>query len=148
MAKDRKEKEARYAESGRGIAKQPLDQTALSLPSKVVNMSGHCRIQLKLPEGGNVVVELEKKASLLELREQAAKVREEVVTHTHTHTSFVHQEVGVGVGNVSLVVMFPRKELGTDSDGQTLVELGLAPSAVVMVRVAKVRPHILGPVYN
>ncbi len=45
----------------------------------------------------------------------------------------------MAVDSVSLVVMYPRKELGPESDDETMIQLGLAPSAVVVVRVAKVR---------
>ena len=40
--------------------------------------------------------------------------------------------------NVLLSSSYPRRELGTDSNSLTMVELQLVPSGVVIVRIKKV----------
>ncbi len=49
------------------------------------------------------------------------------------------QEVGVAVESITMTSMYPRQELRGELDDQTLSQLHLVPSAVVLVRVSKVR---------
>ena len=48
------------------------------------------------------------------------------------------QELDVRVSDLVLTSVYPRKELSADMDSQTMVELQLVPSGVVMVKVKKV----------
>ena len=48
------------------------------------------------------------------------------------------QELEVGEGEFVLSGTYPRKELTEDMDRETLSQLGLAPSGVVVVRFRRV----------
>ena len=52
----------------------------------------------------------------------------------HTHT----QELNTNPDSLTLMSMYPSKELTREFDEQTMIDLQLVPSGVIMVRTKKV----------
>ena len=60
-----------------------------------------------------------------------------------SHCYLTHaQELNEKPDNVTLSNMYPRSELDPELDSQNMVQLQLAPSAVILVRVKKVRNYL------
>lgn len=56
----------------------------------------------------------------------------------HCHTHLYSQHMCDSEENISLICVYPRKELMSETDSQTLAQVGLSPSGVVIARLGKV----------
>lgn len=118
LEQDRREREdkQRTASSTR---QRSQTSTSQPLSSSTTSTSAMCRVQLRLPMGSTKVVELRPDDPLRMLRERVSELLDTDST------------------KLSLVRLYPREELTTGMDLQSMVDLKLAPSGVIIVKVDK-----------
>ncbi|XP_030642706.1 UBX domain-containing protein 4 isoform X2 [Chanos chanos] len=122
IALDRADRAARYAKNQEEVeaARQAALQAKLAeqearREANQRERSAIARIQFRLPDGSFFTNQFPSETRLQEARQFAA------------------QEVGNRYGHFSLATMFPRREFTGEDLQKTLLELGLAPSASVVL---------------
>jgi hypothetical protein len=121
LRQDQMEREAQKKareQAASELRQRSSQSTPQSSPSNSISSSnGVCRLQLRMPSGGKSVVEMKAESRLGTLRERIA------------------EELCVSAESLVLSSTYPRRELTVDMEDTTLVQLGLAPSGVVIVRL-------------
>ena len=143
--------------TGHSVVRQRVAVSAASSTSP----TSKTRLQFRLPQGGSVVQQFGSSSTLRDAREFIVEVRVSLL-HTHAdiyvrsctepeshslhrtppypaqshteHTPTPTQHLQCQPSQIVLSGTFPSRVLSEDDDDQTLVELGLAPSSVILVR--------------
>lgn len=115
IAQDKAEREQRFSKTS--PPSTSAAQAAASVSPRVVSDSSVARIQFKKPDGDS---EVQSFSSLETFGTVRTYVEENVI-------------VASGIREFALATTFPRKELKSEEDGKTLLELGLAPTAVILI---------------
>lgn len=118
IAKDKEEKSSQYkkekAERDARIEAKKAEKAAAK-EEEIKLLRENTRIQFRLPDGSSFSHVFQSAQTLGELRE------------------LVTNHVGSKYGTFSLVATYPRRDLTPDYDSNSLLDLNLAPSGVVMV---------------
>lgn len=119
IAQDKAERAQRFNQSiGSASTDPPATESApVENRPPIVSDSSIARIQFKKPDGDTEVKTFDSSEKFGIIR---AYVEENVI-------------VASGIREFALATSFPRKEFKADDDPKTLLELGLVPSAVILI---------------
>ena len=118
-------------------------------PLKIsVDVCRQCRVQVKLPGGGSTIFSLTATDTVAALRKMIAGVSPTnccVVSFfkrgCHCHAHLCSQHMCDSEENITLTCTYPRRDLMSEGDSQTLAQVGLSPTGVVIARLGKVCPR-------